>query len=226
MLKRRSLPEDSGLFFASKLPIQWQGFEESDASEDGTFDAAADKGIFGARLDVGGRLQGINYLHVFNTHLQSTEAYGQPRDQQLTQARRIIADVLTQVQDLTHVAAILVGDLNVVAETAIGAALHPTSEYRGMISRLGYPRDLYRDLNANQPGYTWDYSANGMIPRGDRDQQRLDYALAFSAIPAGDDNARPLPIGDCACSQASVVRFGTTAAMCLSDHFGVELKLG
>jgi endonuclease/exonuclease/phosphatase family metal-dependent hydrolase len=218
-------PEDSGLFFASKLPIKWHGFEEFEDAEPGTFDAASDKGIFGARIDVSARLQAIKYLHVFNTHLQATEAYHATRAKQLTQARHFMVKVLTGVHDTAHAGAVLVGDLNILAEVLIAEALHPTAEYRSMVSRLGYPRDLYRDLHDCEPGYTWDPVFNEMIPRNDKDRQRIDYALAFDEIPAGDDNARPPPIGRFECSHVAIVRFGATPATCLSDHFGVELTI-
>lgn len=213
--------EDSGLFFATRLDMVSHGFHEYDAVEPYTSDAFSDKGIFGARI----RLADKSYLLVFNTHLQASEAYSETRGRQLREALRFVRRPLRAAPSSVKVGAVLAGDLNVVAE--VGAA--PTQEYRAMISRLGYPTDLFRALHPAAAGYTWNPPENtGMIPADDHDLQRLDYVLSYEHIPVADDGHSRTPIQGLGCGEILIEQFGTDAKTRLSDHFalGAQLSFG
>jgi endonuclease/exonuclease/phosphatase family metal-dependent hydrolase len=203
------LQEDSGLFFASKLPIESWGYQEfQDSAGD---DALADKGIFGARLRLGNR-----WVIVLNTHLQSSIDEDVVRRSQLIQLRKFLARLLRNFDPATH-AMVAAGDFNVVGET---------EEYQRMLGHLGFPRDAYRVRfpNLSDKGFTWDRKQNrNMIPADDDDQQRLDYIFLWDRVPVGGESpAQPLlrPVVEA----VSVVKYGTATTR-LSDHFGVDATL-
>jgi endonuclease/exonuclease/phosphatase family metal-dependent hydrolase len=212
--------EDSGLFFASRHPILGHFFRPfSDAS--GT-DGLANKGIFGARLDIAR----VNAL-VFNTHLQSSISAHRVRKRQLDEAHAFIRSAMTRSgSSFGPPLAIACGDFNVVGEHGAGI---PTDEYTSMLSCLGAPRDLYRELHprATMPGYTWDGSTNRMIPRRDRDRHRLDYVFAWDRFPERhDDHDAPPEVRPLDLETISVERFETADPMrCLSDHFAVSVDV-
>lgn len=222
--------EDSGLFFASRYPIhdseeQWGakrrgwGFEEFEESSGlTTGDYWADKGIFGARLNLGTAAAGAQLL-VFNTHLQSDPStvgqYREVRAAQLRQIRMFVARACARLPNKAATAALLFGDMNVAGET---------DEHTAMLTRLGGPRDLFRELS-KAPGYTWDGTSNQLIPADDRDRLRLDYALAFDHIPDVGNPAFAGSLRACRCLATAVEQLGTTAKTRLSDHFGVSVTV-
>jgi endonuclease/exonuclease/phosphatase family metal-dependent hydrolase len=210
------LNEDSGLFFATRFPILGHKFQEFAEAEPATTDALSDKGVFGARLDVSARVPKKELL-VFSTHLQSSAAYWEVREKQLAQIRRVIQ----KSHDLRKAATILVGDFNVVGERKDGAKLRPTTEYGRMLARLNYPRDLFREMNPADPGFTWDPTKNReMIPKDDDDHERLDYLLAFDHVPVADDASPRVPIPRLYCSEACLA-MGPEVGKKLSDHFAM-----
>jgi endonuclease/exonuclease/phosphatase family metal-dependent hydrolase len=195
--------EDSGLFFATKLMIAVRAYEEYEDSA-GT-DSLADKGIFGAQL-----VHEEGWLFVFNTHLQATLSEYDVRLKQLKQLRKFAKRMMVSAAHAKR-SAMLLGDFNVVGET---------HEHAVMLSALGYPRDTYRALHADE-GYTWDRTENtNMIPEDDHDKQRLDYVLTWDSIPTGSDDVVGAPLRPLQASNAEVVRFGEIHSR-LSDHFGV-----
>ncbi|MCC6528344.1 MAG: sphingomyelin phosphodiesterase, partial [Polyangiaceae bacterium] len=209
--------DDSGLFFATSLPIRRHRFHEFDAKEPFTGDAFVDKGIFGARLELGPIAPGVS-LCVFNTHLQSTEAHDATRARQLAEVRQFVGAELGRCQ-LESTCAVLAGDLNVVGDSS--------AEYRSMLRRLDGAHDVFREAHPDAalvPGYTWNGRDNlNMIPASDADTQRLDYVLAFGAIPvAADDDTPPRELRPLSLDAAAVVPFGPGPADRLSDHFGVS----
>jgi endonuclease/exonuclease/phosphatase family metal-dependent hydrolase len=216
--------EDSGLFFASRHPILGHRFVEYDAHAGD--DALADKGVFGARLSVGGTT-----VLVFNTHLQASVKHHETREKQLRQVRGFVRGALGRVKEPAKTVAFACGDYNVVAEhvaQAPGAVGAPTDEYVRMIARLGWPRDLFREGRAADPGFTWDGTRNAnMIPKNDHDRQRLDYVLAFDRVPPVDDEEVTAPIVCVTLEGIDVLPFETsTPKHCLSDHFAVAATLG
>jgi len=214
------LQEDSGLFFASRYPIDACRFEEFHDAQPWTFDYMADKGVQGVRLRLPASFKGLKLL-VFNTHLQSTEAYHEVRARQLMQISRFLQKAVLVTQ--AKAAVILVGDMNVIGENPGGEI--PTEEYRRMISLLGYPRDLFREMQPDEPGYTWDGPANKMIPRDDEEQLRLDYVFAFDRQPLPDDNRPVKKLKPVKCEACRVLPFNANGKSHLSDHFGVDAQL-
>jgi endonuclease/exonuclease/phosphatase family metal-dependent hydrolase len=217
------LQEDSGLFFASRLPIESHRFVEYEAAA-GT-DQLSDKGVLGAVLDAGKKRK----LLVFNTHMQASEGYADVRRRQVAQARRFVArsvrDKITPAtKKLPNVAAVLVGDLNVIAERPLASEMQPTAEYTRAIALFGFPRDLYRETHkqpgkAGYAGYTWDGPTNKLANDGDR--QRLDYALAFDSVPQADDNApQKIELGTLQSVKIDVVDKLPNGAF-FSDHYAL-----
>lgn len=205
--------EDSGLYFASKYEIKGWNFEEFKKCS--TTDCFADKGVFSVRIDLS-PLAPETTLLLFHIHAQSDEQYKETRTSQLRQIREKICKALRRYARPEQTAILLCGDMNVIGD------VHP--EYRMMISTLGYPRDLFRELNPDKPGYTWDAKENiNMIPADDHDQQRLDYILAYDNFYADGDKSEKLVHLNC--TVAEVQMFETSPNARLSDHFGVEATL-
>ncbi len=217
--------EDSGLFFASKLPILRHTFREFHAKQWGTFDADVDKGVFIACLQLGNE-ETPHLLHVYNTHLQSTVSYHQVRQKQLSQLRSFIERALKTEKNNNpslKFSVLLLGDLNVVGDT--------DGEYKRMMSLLGYPIDLYRKLNAYDEGFTWNSKENVLLQynnRNDHDLERLDYIFTFNCMPDEDDHCRaeylyPLRCRSCDLFKPKASNIADITGECdLSDHYGVE----
>jgi endonuclease/exonuclease/phosphatase family metal-dependent hydrolase len=216
---------NSGMFFASKFPILRHTFREFQAKSMDTWDAMVDKGIFVACLElVPGDYRHI--LHVYNAHLQSTESHYKSRGKQLIQVRTFIEKALKTEKEnhkKSKISAVLLGDFNVVGDNH--------GEYKRMMSRLGYPTDLYRKLNPTAEGYTWNSKDNLFLihhDQDDRDVQRLDYIFIFNHIPYADDNCgieKLNGIEGKSCDLYIPKKSGLPdlPAECdLSDHYGVE----
>jgi len=228
------LHEDSGLFFASRFPISRggaaQGFEEFEDTAYFSSDSLSDKGIFLARLELPRR----KALYVFHTHMQSDESPGQHRDvrdRQFEQIRRFMVRGLQKERSLSRTAAVFLGDFNVIAEeTGERRAGAPTSEYLGVLARLGSPRDLYRETYPFKPGYTWDGPGNHRTGRYDRDLQRLDYILALTRVPVASSSSRfrlkrpvvkKIEVETMLSERVPGVKAGP-----LSDHYGISTVIG
>jgi endonuclease/exonuclease/phosphatase family metal-dependent hydrolase len=228
------LHEDSGLFFASKLPIgrngRAYGYEEFKDTAFLSSDSLADKGIFYARMDLGSGKS----LVVFHTHMQADEGPGDNkgvRAKQFEQIRRFMVRGLQKERRLKKTAAIFLGDFNVIAEAGgkknrIG---HPTAEYREAIARLMDPVDLFRETHPNSPGYTWDGPGNPRTGRNDDDLQRLDYLLAMKQIPV-QSSAAQLKLLAPEVDKVAVEKLpwkgaGGVARGPLSDHYGLSAVL-
>lgn len=216
---------NSGMFFASKFPILRHTFREFHAKSIGTWDAMVDKGIFVACLELGTD-DNQRILHVYNTHLQSTESEYKTREKQLSQVRTFIEKALKTEKENNKkfkVSAVLLGDFNVVGDNR--------DEYKRMMSLLGYPTDLYRKLNPNAEGYTWNSKENLLIKNDDADDsdmQRLDFIFTFNNIPYADDNRKTEEINGIECKSSDLFipkksGLPDLPGECdLSDHYGVE----
>lgn len=210
--------EDSGLFFASRLEISGHSFVEFDHSTGE--DDWSDKGIFGARLEVERAT-----LLVFQTHLQSSIEHSGVRVKQLRQIRARIESALLRAPRSPATACIVCGDFNVVGERDPGLTM--TGEYERMLANLGFPRDVYRERHRDATGYTWDGTANHMIPRDDLDRQRLDYVFAYDSIAAVSKATIVRPLRRIAVEGVDVLRFDSSKRdFCLSDHFAIEARFG
>jgi endonuclease/exonuclease/phosphatase family metal-dependent hydrolase len=228
------LHEDSGLFFASRLPIDrggraW-GYEEFTETSHFSSDSLSDKGIFYARLD----LPNAKGLIIYNTHMQSDEGPGQHKDvrsMQFEQIRKFMVRGLQKERRLKNTAAILLGDFNVIAEaggsrTRIG---RPTAEYQEAIARFIGPCDLYREAHPGSPGYTWDGPGNPRTGKDDNDLQRLDYMLALRQVPV-ESAASALRLLAPEVEQVDVEKMpwsggnGVSQGP-LSDHYGISATL-
>jgi endonuclease/exonuclease/phosphatase family metal-dependent hydrolase len=217
------LNEDSGLFFASKFPFSSDTkFQEFFDNQPLTGDSISDKGIFGAKLLVKNSQNKDSFLYVFNTHLQSTEAYYEVRKKQIGQIRRFVAKALRNNVDS---ACLLCGDFNVIGDAK--------NEYSSMLINLSFVRDLYRDAHPypDNPGYTWDGVNNKFIHKtaaNDKDQQRLDYIFAFDEVPIPDDNAgagtqlRPVNVTSIEVKTFEKKPYDNNTN--LSDHYGLEME--
>jgi len=217
--------EDSGLFFASRFPILRHTFREFYVSQPWTFDAGVDKGLFIACLQLpGGNEERI--LHVYNTHLQSTLTYNRTREKQLAQLRLFIERAL-KTEKMNNpekkVSALLMGDFNVVGDKS--------GEYKRMMSLLGSPIDLFRKLNPNDDGYTWNSKENLFLryrDENDHDMERLDYILTFNGIPLADDNRQVEAIDPLTCKSCGLFKPkasgmpGLPEDSDISDHYGLE----
>jgi endonuclease/exonuclease/phosphatase family metal-dependent hydrolase len=217
--------EDSGMFFASKFPILRHSCREFHAKSSGTWDAVVDKGLFIACLKLGtGDNQRI--LHIYNAHLQSIESEYKTRESQLAQVRRFVEKALKTEREKSKplkVSAILLGDFNVVGDKS--------DEYKRMMSLLGCPIDLYRKLNPDAEGYTWNSKENLFIIHNDEDNrnmQRLDYIFTFNRIPYAEDNRETEEIDGIECKSCDLFipkKSGLPDLpddCALSDHYGVE----
>ncbi len=203
--------QDSGLFFASRFPIAEHWFEEFDSKGPifGT-DRWADKGVFGAVL----QLEGSRTLQVYNTHLQSDAdsvgQYAAVRREQLDQIHRFVGRTLGTTSSSRR-CAMIAGDFNISADT---------QEHTRMLAALGGARDLLREFVATPDAYTWDGLRNTRIPPDDDDQLRLDYVLA--ATPAGFPGAERLL--QVQLDAARILSWKDDAGD-LSDHYGVQVDI-
>lgn len=218
------LNEDSGLFIASKLKIVHHRFEEFAAKEGS--DALADKGVLGVCLKAPKAWKAKPHqLYLFAAHLQASGDH--TRRHQLRQLQRFVRGMLHPVGKKSAVSAILVGDMNVRAEEVCTGCqgLTTTGEYRAMMSILDHPRDLFRELNGNALGATWDGHANPRMIRGnDRRAMRIDYAFAYDFVPEDDPHAELARLKKLHCKAAAVEPF-QTGKLALSDHYAVGTTL-
>ena len=219
--------QDSGLFIASKYPFikQDEVYYFEAFNDCGKADCFAEKGVMAVRIDLA-ELKEKFELIVFNTHLQSDQAYvGEFKDvrfKQMQQIRRLLQKSMNRIIPARHddTAAVLVGDMNINGES---------EEYRDLLNILEYARDIYRetyDDTQQYSGYTWDYEFNkNMIPSSDRDRLRLDYILSLDHIPAEGGASKDLHSLNC--RECFVQLFGEEDDVNsrLSDHFAVEAVL-
>jgi endonuclease/exonuclease/phosphatase family metal-dependent hydrolase len=207
------LREDSGLYFASRLPVL-EGSEVfvSFTARDPLLDErVASKGILGVWIDL--RECGADLLlGVFNTHLHADHGepgrYAAVRRRQIAQARRVIDRSVARVAGSRRRAVVLLGDLNIVGET---------EEYRRALELLPDAVDVVRSWSPDGAFFTWDPARNPMIEDPGGARERLDHVLAWrlgggarlrGLICRGVELDRPAP--------------GKT----LSDHYGIVVSLG
>jgi endonuclease/exonuclease/phosphatase family metal-dependent hydrolase len=184
----------SGLLLLSRLPVYKTSFTRYRHLAGA--DALSQKGFLFATIDD---------TLIVHTHMQSGES---PAD---VAARR------SNIQELTEALAaqpynmpiLLIGDLNVVGETAEYAFLTEK------MNRLGFT-DTYRALRPSEPGYTYDAVTSKMIHLFNaedvegRVQQRLEYLFVREMTPAAAD------------VDHSFMYASPRGDMDLSDHYPLE----
>ncbi len=207
---------NSGLFLATRLPVIDHRFEPFAVA--GGSDRLCEKGVVHVVLDASTRWPEAPYLHVFAMHTQAWPEHEATRRLQLAQARSFLARRLRELGPDERHAAVICGDLNVIAEA--GEPPRPTHEYHLLHRILGHARDLYRELHPTRHGHTWDSSQNPHMtgdPPGK--WERLDYVFALDAVEGPFAKLRRL-----ACRRAEVLMF-RDGARHLSDHFALEAEL-
>jgi endonuclease/exonuclease/phosphatase family metal-dependent hydrolase len=155
--------QDSGLFVASKYPINSSRFVPFSSAAG--VDMLAQKGVLGITLDVQG-----DPLYLLTSHLQASygtqEEHDDVREAQLSK--------LAAVSSYHPYPTVMLGDMNVVAEEDTG---DPTAEYLRMLRILNL-RDLYRE-ESEDSGYTVDPSN---IMCTDSQASRMDYIFASQEV--------------------------------------------
>lgn len=206
--------QDSGLFLATKTAVcTWDSpldFVRYRSAK--SFDRFANKGVAGVRLKVTGPDDSTDLLWIFMTHTQADAKYSDVRRDQFVQAREFIERHLSTEARPSSVCALLCGDLNVV-----GAS----TERDQMRALLCEPIDqYYAEHNDENPGYTWDGPNNPMA--GGQSRERLDYWLAFDAIPTISGSGAALRLADRRAVEVEKMRF---RGAYLSDHYAVRLEI-
>ena len=176
-----NIRQDSGLVILSKYPII-EGGAMTYSSDSGT-DKLASKGIAYARIQIGPSAD--DYIHVFNTHIQSHD-HSESRLSQISE----LVDYVTEIikSDIDHIRPILIaGDFNIAAEKPdnwmeLAGIAPPESEMSEDFDSkdkeiLEYTRleeivkdfpsssiiasnhmgliDSWQKLNPTDPGFTW-----------------------------------------------------------------------
>ncbi|MCB9604538.1 MAG: sphingomyelin phosphodiesterase [Polyangiales bacterium] len=216
--------DDSGLFVASRLAVTAVAFHEYGVKRGP--DALVDKGVCGALLRVNDRWGAVHSLFVFGTHLQAGSDHHPIRAQQLSELRRFVGKALAAPKNKSKVAAVALGDFNVVAESPIVGDGHlvATSEYRGLLEKMERPRDLFRARHDTTPGFTFDGRRNTMTRKSEDERERLDYVFSFDFAPAMLDETQPAGLATLECTEASVEVF-RHQDIDLSDHFAVSVTV-
>jgi endonuclease/exonuclease/phosphatase family metal-dependent hydrolase len=216
----------SGLFMASRHPIEASHFQGFVRAQWPTADWFAHKGVLGIRVDLSARLPDHS-LWLFNTHLQSGH-YRFVRQGQMRQLVEFMRHRLmkTPAEVLSRTGVMLMGDFNVVAEYYEDGRIQPTGEFTRMLEVLGRPRDLYRQAHPDGPGFTWMPEDNDQIPSSnDPGNKRLDYVFAYDRVPTlGESDSPRLARLDCL--QIEVEPFPHIGPRGrLSDHYGLSVTL-
>ncbi len=206
--------EDSGLMLLSRLPFvaETAFFEWECRGPFWTSDRWADKGVQLARLRLSDTLEVV----FGNLHLQADYApksYAEVRRGQIEQLARIVDRGLVHAPDPSRVAALVVGDFNIVAGS---------TEYDEALVTLRGARDLWSATHPDAPGYTVDHELNSMVT-DDNPKKRIDLALAFDTLP-GDGPDGPIALAAMKATSMEVVRFAD-GAQSLSDHDAVAVEL-
>lgn len=209
-----AINQDSGLFLATKNGVcSWDGpldFQRYRSAK--SFDRFANKGIAGLRLKIHDTNGASDAIWVFLTHTQADAKYSDVRRDQFAQARDFIAQRLSGEPNPELVCAVFAGDMNVIGATA---------ERDRMREVLCEPIDqYYAEHNDENPGYTWDGPNNPMA--GGQSRERLDYWLAFDAIPNANGAGTSLRLADRRAIEVEKMRF---RGAYLSDHYAVRLEL-
>jgi len=214
--------QDSGLFFASKHPIEKRKrrFEKFEAPGE-EFDFVAQKGVFYTEVNINEKK-----LFVFNTHLQSGE-HPSLRKLQLSQIKASIDREMCNMVDIHDlpknedgkeyigdISIILTGDLNI-------DEIFRKDEYEDMTNNIfNNGRDIYRDKHPDDPGFTHV---------SEEKSRRLDYIFDFNYITIpedkiGDNGISKIKIKEIEVLEAEVVKMKTRGRD-ISDHFGVGITI-
>eukprot|EP01121_Diplochlamys_sp_Union-15-3_P014122 TRINITY_DN4470_c0_g1_i1.p1 TRINITY_DN4470_c0_g1~~TRINITY_DN4470_c0_g1_i1.p1 ORF type:complete len:585 (-),score=67.11 TRINITY_DN4470_c0_g1_i1:644-2398(-) len=164
---------DSGLFFASNIPIEWNRFKPF-ANAVGS-DSFAQKGVLGVRLDVSSLFPDTN-LYVFTTNLQAnpdTSVIWKLSGQNISKVEKLRIDQLDIVSSFItetivnsessakNIGIVLCGDFNILAET-LDQDNKVVPQYTQIIQSLA------NQYNANEIhltiGSVWQHINSAKIP--------------------------------------------------------------
>jgi hypothetical protein len=133
-----------------------------------TNDFLANKSVMGALF----KLDDLNNLFLFTTHVQALGNL----DHKLYQFKEIHNFIFNAIDSVLssgvagpaeNLIVILAGDFNSDA--------YDPSRLSSMMSRLGHPRDLYKEVNGDKREATWRF-------RSGRRGRRFDYILAYDQL--------------------------------------------
>lgn len=146
----------------------------------------------------------VAWIQLAKTRIYSVHLSADPHN---TERRLAQVEVLrVELQSIGNQRVILCGDLNCdPADLAIRRLLTPPNEGEVWIG------DMWRHLNPNVSGFTWDATRNPLAHRRNAPQRRLDYILAPLAV------ARTAKI--------SIVCDTSLSGVYASDHFGLLADL-
>lgn len=118
--------DDSGIFVASRLEVSAVAFHEYGAKAGA--DALVDKGVCGALLRTSPAWgTKAHSLFVFGIHLQAGADHQEVRQRQLHELRRFVGKALGAPKAPHRVAAVALGDFNVVAEAPLWSVTDTSS---------------------------------------------------------------------------------------------------
>lgn len=197
---------NSGKFTLGRLKITKTGFKPF--TRCGGLQCLAGKGV----LYVQFMLANGKLIDTFNTHLQAYEKDVKIRQHQLKEA-------ITYVNKINNgsLPALFVGDFNVIAST---------SEYSSLTNKLFGFRDVWPEVNAGDPGFTWNPSVNYWA-KYDYDESTLLQRLDYIFVRDGKEsfwhvNSAALAFNEEVSWKGVYIMPRKTYA---SDHFGVEAEL-
>ncbi len=178
---RLSVKQDGGLVILSGYPII--GCSAFSFSESSGTDMLANKGVIYARIQIGQSEE--DYIHVFNTHLQSHD-YSETRLKNLEELLDFI-EMVIEPEEKNYHPILIMGDFNVAAEVNEGwmeasgivsppdeygqngnfdSVVAPSPEYEEFCRKFKnfteadlegkiYLKDVWLDLKSDDPGFTW-----------------------------------------------------------------------
>ena len=197
---------NSGKFTLGRLEITKTDFMPFHSC--GGIQCLAGKGV----LYVQFKLKNGKLIDTFNTHLQAFEKDVKIRQRQLQQSIKFI----NKIND-GSLPALFVGDFNVIASS---------NEYSSLTNKLFGFRDIWPEVNAGDPGFTWNPDIN-FWAKYDYDESTLLQRLDYIFVRDGEDsywhvNNASLAFDEKVSWNGVYVVPRKTFA---SDHFGVEAEL-
>lgn len=166
------------------------------------WDSYAEKGVVYGEVLIADKS-----IYLVQTHTQATYAGSETQDEEArkTGIYNTLFPILDSILNASTGPVLLLGDLNIVADSAEYHEFQRQMFSRGM-------KDIWSELYPLEPGYTYDPTANALIRRfapEDTQKQRLDYVFFR-------DNGTIKP------KSASVLQWKDASGIDISDHYGLE----